>query len=164
MKSRIKIGKRSRLSIPQEFDVGKYSVCKGWGVKEWSKAISQRVSIRKEWNISARKLFDSEDVDAVYERLKTIASNLIKYPHDLNENSNWSGKLKLISDQSVVDFFEDAEEDRLFSSPWRADYLKWRSMPAIEIYDYDKDSHGNLVQRIEKTPSWVMKKEELAGC
>jgi hypothetical protein len=161
VKSRIKIGKRSRLSIPQDFQVEKYSVCKKWGVKEWSNAISLRVSLRNEWNKLARKIFDIEDIDMVYGYLKTKVSQIIKDPHDFNENNNWSGMASLISDQSVADLFEDAEEDRLLSSSWRTDYLKWRSMPAIELYYYDRGLNESLIERIEKTPSWVMKREEL---
>ena len=161
MKSRIKLDKRSRLFIPNEFQLKKYEDCEAWGIEEWSKAISHRVSLRSEWNRSIRKLFDIEDIEMVYGYFKTSSDRLIEEPLKYYENKNFSKPMRFINDQSVADLFEDAEDDRLLSSSWRADYLEWRLTPDLVLYELERDLHKNLVERVEKTPSWVMKSKEL---
>lgn len=161
MKSRMKLDKRSRLFIPKEFQLEKYKACEKWGVEEWSKAISLRVSLRSEWNRSIRKLFDIEDIEMMYGYFKTSSDRLIEEPIKYYGNENFSRPMRFINDQSVADLFEDAEDDRLLSSSWRADYLEWRLTPDLLLYKLERDLHKNLVERVEKTPSWVMKSKEL---
>jgi hypothetical protein len=161
VKSKLKPDKLRLSAIPNEFDLKKYDVCKNWGVEEWSKAISYRAYFRNDWNISIRKNFDVEDISEVYESFKILASQLLKEPFFDAYISHRVGKEVYIKDQSVADLFHDAEDERLACSPWRADYHKWLEIDYFSLHN--TDTNKELVERIENTPTWIMKREEWGG-
>lgn len=159
MKSRLKIDNWCDLDIPKEFDLERYSVCKRWGLNEWSKAISHRAFFRKDWNRSTRKLFDFDQIGAIYDNYKNQACRLLEEPSRYIDCIFMDGDAAFITDQSVADLFEDAEDERLSCSSWRADYLEWSRLGRYSRYE--SGLYNNLIERVENTPTWIMKRNVL---
>lgn len=163
MKSGLKIGNRSKPSIQKYFQLGKYDACKDWGAEEWYKAISYRVNLKKRWNRWNESIRKNDHVDGVeqeYNLFKYSAERLIEDPLYCADNLDSSRPVRHVYDQSVADLFGDARDDRLISSSWGEDYLKWNSIPIHVRYALEKNLHEGLVNKIEKTPTWFMKREE----
>lgn len=157
MKTRLIVDSRSRLKLPDAFDIKKYDICKRWSIEEWYRAILYRSSLRRNWNRSVRKYFDAEDILPIYDKFKKQARLLIEAPIEQADNRLTFGTAHLIKDQSVADLFEDAEDSRILDSSYRTDYIKWSE---IGIISRSLDENKHLVDRVANTPTWKMKRDE----
>lgn len=168
-RSLLKLPKFRTLNVPPTFKLKKYDACKRWRLDEWSNAISDRVFLLKDWIKSSRKEWDLEDVDKVYTNYKAhvdeLISELTAEPRIFHIEHNRS----LVLDHTIADFFEDAGNKQFFNSHWFETYSKWSR---IDIFMFnlagstyksddfeDFESASKVIDLVEKTPSWVMRRE-----
>lgn len=132
-------------TIPNEFNLSAYDICRTWKLEDWAVALSTRMLLYRHWRLACLEGEDDETPEKMILDVRDMAQKMLQNPLETVSISSVSmDSLSRIRDQSVSEFFEgyyvvaDCDSDNSNEKS----YKKW--VECLHLSEIPVEDEGNV--------------------